>query len=73
MEVALLMESEFFISLMLLLMERPSLTETFSIKLGGHHLHIENTYNKGVLVGRVTLHLLKLLSHSLLRRLGTSS
>lgn len=29
----------------------PSLTGTFSVKLGGHHLHIENTYNNGVLVG----------------------
>lgn len=29
----------------------PSLTGAFSIKLGGHHLHIENTYNNGVMVG----------------------
>lgn len=29
----------------------PSLTGLFSIKLGGHHLQIENTYNNGVMVG----------------------
>lgn len=29
----------------------PSLTGTFSIKFGGHHLQVENTYNKGVMVG----------------------
>lgn len=29
----------------------PSLTGLFSIKFGGHHLQIENTYNNGVMVG----------------------
>ncbi len=29
----------------------PSLTGLFSVKMGGHHLQIENTYNNGVLVG----------------------
>ena len=29
----------------------PSLTGTFSVKLAGHHLHVENTYNNGLLVG----------------------
>lgn len=29
----------------------PSLDGLFSIKVGGHHLQIENTYNKGVMVG----------------------
>ncbi len=29
----------------------PTLTGTFSIKMGGHHFHLENTYNNGFLVG----------------------
>jgi hypothetical protein len=29
----------------------PSLTGLFSVKFGGHHLQIENTYNNGVMVG----------------------
>lgn len=29
----------------------PTLTGLFSIKFGGHHLQIENTYNNGVMVG----------------------
>lgn len=29
----------------------PSLTGLFSLKFGGHHLQIENTYNNGVMVG----------------------
>lgn len=29
----------------------PSLTGLFSVKFGGHHLQVENTYNKGVMVG----------------------
>lgn len=29
----------------------PTLTGLFSVKFGGHHLQIENTYNNGVMVG----------------------
>lgn len=29
----------------------PSATGLFSVKLGGHHLQIENTYNNGVMIG----------------------
>ncbi len=29
----------------------PGITGTFSIKVGGHHLQIENTYSEGVMIG----------------------